>query len=84
MHPVRYNPRLVRSDQGAGFPLQRVLDEEFPFPGLSLSSAGEIMWSPPVDFVEHKDHYTILVDAPGMTKADIHVNYEEGILYVHD
>jgi HSP20 family protein len=57
------------SDQGAALPLQRVLDEEFPFPGLSVGSAGEILWSPPV--------------APGMNKAHIHVNYKDGILYVH-
>ena len=83
MHPVRYNPRLMRSDQESGLPFERLLEEEFPFPGLPVGSTGESMWSPTVDFVEDKDRYTILMDAPGMSKADIHVNYKDGILYVH-
>lgn len=36
-----------------------------------------------MDFVEDKKEYTIFMDAPGMNKADIHVDYKEGILYVH-
>ena len=83
MHPVRYNPRLMRTEQGSGFPLERLMDEEFPFPGLPVGPTGESVWSLPVDFVEDKDQYTILMDAPGMIKADIHVNYKDGILYVH-
>jgi HSP20 family protein len=83
MHPTRYNPRLMRTGVRSEQPVARVLEEEFPFPGLPVGSAGEIMWSPPVDFVEDKTHYTILMDSPGMTKADVSVNYKDGILYVH-
>jgi len=73
----------MRSHPGAALPLQRVLDEEYPFPGVPVRSGAEILWSPPVDFAEDKDQYTILMDAPGMNKADVHVNYKDGILYVH-
>ncbi len=83
MHPARYNPRFARTDVRSELPLERVLDEEFPFPGLRVEPAGASLWVPPVDFVEDKDQYTILMDAPGMSKEDVLVNYKDGILYVH-
>ena len=83
MHPVRYNPRVVRTEAPSRLPLERVLDEEFPFPGLRIEPVGASAWVPPVDFVEDKNQYTILMDAPGMAKADVHVNYRDGILYVY-
>ena len=36
MHPTRYNPRLVRTGVRSELPVERVLDEEFPFPGLPV------------------------------------------------
>ncbi len=83
MHPTRYNPRLVRPDIWARLPAERTLDEEFPFPGLPVEGAAGHMWVPAADFVEVKNQYTVLMDAPGMTKTDIHINYRDGILCVH-
>ncbi len=83
MHPVRFNPGLVRTGVGSELPLERVVDEEFVSPALRPEPVGAAVWVPAVDFVEDKHQYTILMDAPGMSKADVHVNYRDGILYVH-
>ena len=37
-------------------------------------------WSPSVDIVETTDNYTLTADLPGLTKDDIHLTVEEGVL----
>jgi|TARA_B100001250_G_C19816270_1_gene798602 HSP20 family protein len=37
-------------------------------------------WSPSVDIVESTDNYTLTADLPGLTKDDIHLTIEEGVL----
>merc|ERR1712182_33032 len=35
-----------------------------------------------MDIIEHSDKYELVVDAPGLTPADIHVKLEDGVLSV--
>merc|ERR1711907_427302 len=35
-----------------------------------------------MDVIEHSDKYDLVVDAPGLTPADIHVKLEDGVLSV--
>ena len=37
-------------------------------------------WSPAVDIVESTDAYTLTADLPGLTKGDINLSVEEGVL----
>ena len=37
-------------------------------------------WSPAVDIVESTDTYTLTADLPGLTKGDINLSVEEGVL----
>ena len=37
-------------------------------------------WSPAVDIVESTDAYTLTADLPGLTKADVSLTVEEGVL----
>ena len=37
-------------------------------------------WSPAVDIVESTDAYTLTADLPGLTKADVNLTVEEGVL----
>jgi HSP20 family protein len=37
-------------------------------------------WSPAVDIVESTDSYTLTADLPGLTKADVNLTVEEGVL----
>ena len=37
-------------------------------------------WSPAMDIVESPDAYTLTADLPGLTKADVNLTVEEGVL----
>jgi HSP20 family protein len=37
-------------------------------------------WNPAVDIVESSDAYTLTADLPGLTKADVNLTVEEGVL----
>ena len=37
-------------------------------------------WSPAVDIVESPDAFTLTADLPGLTKADVNLTVEEGVL----
>jgi len=37
-------------------------------------------WSPAVDIVESTDAYTLTADLPGLTKGDVNLTVEEGVL----
>ncbi len=39
-------------------------------------------WVPPLDLVEHADSYEVTLELPGLTAADIDVNYERGTLVI--
>ena len=39
-------------------------------------------WTPAVDIGEDRDNFYLRIDLPGMTKDDVRVNYEDGILTI--
>lgn len=47
-----------------------------------LDDMGFSEWSPTVDIEENDDSYMILADLPGMTKKDIEVRLENGVLSI--
>lgn len=73
-------------------PTRDLLSEEFNRLNRMLSSfwndttpetslfKGE--WSPAVDISEDKDAYYLHFELPGLTKEDVKVNYEDGVLTV--
>ena len=37
-------------------------------------------WNPSVDIIESNDSYTLTADLPGLTKGDVHLSIEEGVI----
>ena len=37
-------------------------------------------WNPSVDIIESNDSYTLTADLPGLTKGDVHVSIEDGVI----
>ena len=63
----------------------RFFGEEF-FPGFffrnapATESTGQTGWSPRVDIQETEKGYLLHADLPGLTKADIDLTFEDGVL----
>ena len=61
-------------------PTNSILDNEIDkffgfFPeNLNYASSEDYEWSPAVDVNELKDHYTISMDLPGLSKGDIDIS----------
>jgi HSP20 family protein len=82
MNLLPYHSRWLRGEElPATFPQNR-LSEGWPFGSIYSSELDGATWVPPIDFVEEKDRYVILMDAPGLNRSDIQVDYEDGILYL--
>ena len=37
-------------------------------------------WNPNVDLLEHEDEWLVLMEVPGLSKEDIKINFEHGLL----
>ena len=48
--------------------------------GALAKAAQTGSWSPAVDIVESTDAYTLTADLPGLTKGDVHLTVEDGVL----
>ncbi len=75
---TRFNPQQdVRS-------LQQQMSRLFePFLGRALGDDESLMsgtWAPPVDVVEEKDAIVVSAELPGMSKDDIDIQFENGVL----
>ncbi len=82
MELVHKKTRLPEQDKPRISPLERLALEGYPLQLVAGEESVGSAWSPPVDFVEEKGRYVMIMDAPGMKKTDIHVDYKDGILYV--
>lgn len=38
------------------------------------------LWNPSVDIIESNDSYTLTADLPGLTKGDVHLSIEDGVI----
>jgi HSP20 family protein len=47
-----------------------------------LRTSAPSIWYPPVDILESKDSYLIRAELPGMKKEDVHVEVQQGSLYL--
>ena len=75
---------LVRFSPGYDLrQMQREIDQLFNgfFPS-SEDDAPAATWMPRVDMAESGDAYRIVLDVPGLTRNDIEISYQEGILTV--
>ena len=75
--------------QYRGFPSLRDMQEEInrvfneKIIGADDKSVVETSeWSPRVDIIEKKNHYSILVDIPGVDPKDIKITMNDGILTI--
>ena len=59
--------------------LSRLFDDFFPSSRL-LSQSDKAFFAPHVDISEQDDSYVIKADLPGVSKEDIHVTLEDGVL----
>ena len=48
--------------------------------GALAKAAQTGSWTPAVDIVESTDAYTLTADLPGLTKGDVHLTVEDGVL----
>jgi HSP20 family protein len=47
-----------------------------------LTEAGETGWRPPIDVYEAADRYIVSVEVPGLSRADIDIQLQDGQLLV--
>jgi HSP20 family protein len=57
--------------------LQREMETLFGTPGA------QDLWAPPVDVEETPDHLIFRAELPGMSREDIDVELEDGVLTIH-
>src|SRR4051794_35182593 len=39
-------------------------------------------WTPPMDLVEHDDHFLLRADLPGLTESDVNIELNDGSLVI--
>lgn len=65
--------------RGTLFDIDRVFDHLWS-PGLQRVSAESSCFAPRVDIKELEDHYEITAELPGVSKEDVHLSLEDGVL----
>ncbi|MBO6577162.1 MAG: Hsp20/alpha crystallin family protein [Rhodothermales bacterium] len=74
---VRFSPTVdSRTFQNE---FDRLFDTFFP---TLQTDNGSVSWAPRIDFIEREDSYEIRMDAPGMEKSDISLDFHDGALTV--
>lgn len=58
------------------------LFENFWAPTQSRQNGGDVAFTPRVDVAEHKDHYEVSAELPGIDKKDVEVTLDNGILSI--
>jgi HSP20 family protein len=62
--------------------LQREVDRLFESFLPQNEARTQAVWAPPVDVWESDDTYFLAFDLPGMTKAEVDITYQDGMLQV--
>lgn len=75
--PMRRRSRLPLSELGN---LQREMESLFP--GLSWPTSSRDLWAPAVDVEETADELVFRAELPGLTRGDIDVELEDGVLTI--
>jgi HSP20 family protein len=61
--------------------LSRAMNDVFA-PELTPGSELSATWMPPLDATESENAYTVTVDLPGITRENIKLNFDRGVLSV--
>jgi HSP20 family protein len=83
--PFRFSPTWdpFREIEAMRNQFTRLLGERLP---LSRYGGGEELgltdWLPPVDIIEDSKEYTVKVELPGLTKENVKVTVEDGVLEI--
>jgi HSP20 family protein len=67
--------------RGNFFDVDRVFDHLWS-PGLKAETAESGFFAPRVDIKELDDHYEITAELPGVSKEDVHIALEDGVLSI--
>ncbi|PIQ61404.1 MAG: heat-shock protein [Bacteroidetes bacterium CG12_big_fil_rev_8_21_14_0_65_60_17] len=75
---VRFSPRHDMNR------LQRDFDRLFGtfFPGFDEDADQNVSWTPHLDVLETEDAYVLEMDVPGVSRDDIQINLQDGVLTV--
>ena len=76
MNLIRYNP-----NRWFDFPLDRLFDEFWARPQPEVPVTAET-WVPRVDIREEKDAVLLTVEIPGVSKDDVQVELQDGVLTI--
>ena len=82
MYLIPRNMDIFRSDDSYLPFWSDGLFERFFKPYQEREIQRDASWNPPMDFIDDHDQYILYVDAPGMKKEDINVNFTEGTLFI--
>ena len=67
--------------RGNFFDIDRVFDHLWP-PGPRAETAESGFFAPRVDIKELENHYEITAELPGVSKDDVHITLEDGVLSI--
>ncbi len=75
---VRFSPRHDMNR------LQRDFDRMFGsfFPNVEEDSDQNVSWTPHLDVVETQEAYLLEMDVPGVSRDDIQINLQDGVLTI--
>lgn len=76
---IRFSP--VSDLRGMQREIDRMFDGVFPVRAANGNS-GATAWAPRVDVIDNDDAYLVHVDVPGVSKDDLKINYQDGILSI--
>ena len=62
--------------------LQREVDRLFENFMTSEGENGQLLFTPAADLWETDDHYVFAFDLPGLTKQDVEITYQDGMLQI--
>ena len=81
-------PVLVSRDERTGFfrrfsrDMDRLFGEGGFRPLFLKEGSEEFAWSPDLEFFERKGQFVVRADLPGLTKEDVKLNVENGVLTI--
>ena len=77
---VRWEP--VRELDSIQSEMNRLFNTFFDTPSAGAGGAPMRRWMPPMDLVEHEDHFLLSADLPGMKEEDVRIEVADNVLTV--
>lgn len=76
---IRFSP--VSDLRGMQHEIDRMFDSFFPVRHANGDSQATA-WAPRVDVIDNDDAYLVHVDVPGVSKDNLKINYQDGVLSI--